>query len=405
MASLKQSSSISSKPVETANAFDEALECFQEICERKKSKDDHQTELIQKLLEECNAVDVQGGYAETIVDYSLPKKIRRLPIVRFVVTTRVAMKPETVNRRVTRAVKEHMGETEHVVCPDKIKGNDTETHTFVIVSPTGLKYSLEKLLSGVQEAKDALLVLYNASKNKSKSWKNLTLTPRVCIRFQVGAYILCNASELDLEKNENWKHLEKSLDRSLNKSVKSDTDGVNRAQEILMDAARKISSSNTPLEKGTNSPQGSSPLRGSTKRQRPSDLVDDQEPRDAACLMRPRSGGDGSGDTSEQNADGSAFDGSPDSVLPHCGPSNPGSDTGAGISRHSHPQDKLCHLVRLCSSILYKAHALGILSIDNSAMLVHVTHEGLIRDLKALCKRKNDEMQAATILSGMRGRK
>ncbi|KAI8104999.1 hypothetical protein M9435_000173 [Picochlorum sp. BPE23] len=185
MASLKQSSSISSKPVETANAFDEALESFQEICERKKSKDDHQTELIQKLLEECNVVDVQGGYAETIVDYSLPKKIRRLPIVRFVVTTRVAMKPETVNRRVTRAVKEHMGETEHVVCPDKIKGNDTETHTFVIVSPTGLKYSLEKLLSGVQEAKDALLVLYNASKNKSKSWKKLTLTPRVCIRFQL----------------------------------------------------------------------------------------------------------------------------------------------------------------------------------------------------------------------------
>eukprot|EP00889_Picochlorum_renovo_P002351 jgi/Picre1/29381/NNA_004769.t1 len=338
MASLKQSSSISSEPVETANAFDEALECFQEICERKKSKDDHQTELIQKLLEECNAVDVQGGYAETIVDYSLPKKIRRLPIVRFVVTTRVAMKPETVNRRVTRAVKEHMGETEHVVCPDKIKGNDTETHTFVIVSPTGLKYSLEKLLSGVQEAKDALLVLYNASKNKSKSWKKLTLTPRVCIRFQ----------------------------------------------EILMDAARKISSSNTPWKR------------------RP---THHKEPRDAACLMRPRSGGDGSGDTSEQNADGSAFDGSPDSVLPHCGPSNPGSDTGAGISRHSHPQDKLCHLVRLCSSILYKAHALGILSIDNSAMLVHVTHEGLIRDLKALCKRKNDEMQAATILSGMRGRK
>jgi len=306
MASLKQSSSISSKPVDTATAFDEALECFQEICERKKSEDDHQTELIQKLLEECNAVDVQGGYAETIVDYSLPKKIRRLPIVRFVVTTRVAMKPETVNRRVTRAVKEHMGETEHVVCPDKIKGNDTETHTFVIVSPTGLKYSLEKLLSGVQEAKDALLVLYNASKNKSKSWKKLTLTPRVCIRFQVGAYILCNASEIDLEKNENWKHLEKSLDRSLNKSVKSDTDGVNRAQEILMDAARKISSSNTPLEKETNSPQGSSPLRGSTKRQRPSDLEDDVH-RNAACLVQPRSGGDGSGDN--------IFDVSLDSIL------------------------------------------------------------------------------------------
>eukprot|EP00204_Picochlorum_oklahomense_P004379 CAMPEP_0118799100 /NCGR_PEP_ID=MMETSP1161-20130426/1389_1 /TAXON_ID=249345 /ORGANISM="Picochlorum oklahomensis, Strain CCMP2329" /LENGTH=285 /DNA_ID=CAMNT_0006726721 /DNA_START=70 /DNA_END=924 /DNA_ORIENTATION=+ len=279
---------------------------FQETCERK-SKDGRQIELIRILLMVCDAVEVRGGFDATIIDYSLPRNIRRLPFFRYTITTRVAMEPAIVNQRVTRAVKEHMGDIEHIVCPDKLKGNSTETHTFLIISPTGLNYSLEKLLPSIDEAKDALSVLYNASKDKSASWKRLTPKARVYIRFQVGAYILCSASDLDLAENTNWKQLEKSLTRSLSESVKSDT-GVHRALEILMDAARKISGSNSPLEKRTNPPQDSSRLRGSTKRQRPSDLEEDVQ-REAARLVRPRSGGDGSGDTSEQNAfDGGAFD-------------------------------------------------------------------------------------------------
>jgi hypothetical protein len=142
--------------------------------------------------------------------------------------------------------------------------------------------------------------------------------------------------------------------------------------------------------------------------------------------MRPRSGGDGSGNVSEQNAfDGGAFDGFPDSVLPQptcqgfpaaefhpgfngvlprCSDNGVQHDASRQIST-GRQQDKLCRLVRTCSSMLLQAHALGLLSIDKRAMLVHITHEGLKKDLKALCKRKNDEMQAATILSGMRGRK
>ncbi|KAI8111182.1 hypothetical protein M9434_004755 [Picochlorum sp. BPE23] len=191
---------------------------FRETCERK-SKDGRQIELIRKLLMVCDAVEVRGGFDATIIDYSLPRNIRRLPLFRYTITTRVAMEPAIVNQRVTRAVKEHMGDIEHIVCPDKLQGNSTETHIFLIVSPTGLNYSLEKFLSSNDEAKDALSIVYNASKDTSASWQKLTPTAWVNILFQVGAYILCSASYQDLAENKNWKQLEKSLERSLSESV------------------------------------------------------------------------------------------------------------------------------------------------------------------------------------------
>jgi hypothetical protein len=333
-----------------------------------------------------------------------------MPIVHYTIVTPTEMTRNIVNERVAEQVKEHMGDIEHIVCPDKDGVLKSRNHSFFIVSLKALYYLLHQCLSKDEQAKEHLLVVYKAAMAVCNSTEQMTPTARVCVRVLASAYIQCKARDQDLAENDNWKQLESSLKEYFRKKVKDDTlRDLRRTQQSLLSASIKISRSNRRRGTGTNPLEHAAPLHSTggsgTKRQRSSDLVDDQEPRDAACLMGPRSGGDGSGDTSEQNADGSAFDGSPDSVLPHCGPSNPGSDTRAGISRHSHPQDKLCHLVRLCSSILYKAHALGILSIDNSAMLVHVTHEGLIRDLKALCKRKNDEMQAATILSRMRGRK
>ena len=76
-----------------------------------------------------------------------------------------------------------------------------------------------------------------------------------------------------------------------------------------MDAARKMSSSNTLLEKGTNPPQDSSPLRKGTKRQRSLDFEDDGLQHDALHLVQP-SGIDMS------SAQGyNVFDGFPDSNL------------------------------------------------------------------------------------------
>jgi hypothetical protein len=43
------------------------------------------------------------------------------------------MEPAIVNQRVTIAVKEHMGDIEHIICPDKLQGNITETHILLIV--------------------------------------------------------------------------------------------------------------------------------------------------------------------------------------------------------------------------------------------------------------------------------
>ncbi|WPT12438.1 hypothetical protein PSENEW3_00003577 [Picochlorum sp. SENEW3] len=193
---------------------------FQETCERK-SKDGRQIELIRILWMVCDAVEVRGGFDATIIDYSLPRNIRRLPLFRYTITTRVAMEPAIVNQRVTRAIKEHMGDID--IAYHKLQGNSTETHIFLIVSPTGLNYSLEKFLSSNDEAKDALSIVYNASKDTSASWKKLTPTAWVNIRFQVGAYILCSASYQDLAENKNWKQLEKSLERSLSESVESDS--------------------------------------------------------------------------------------------------------------------------------------------------------------------------------------
>ena len=286
---------------------------FQETCERK-SEDGHQIELLQKLLMVCDAVQVRGGFDATIEEYSLPRNIRRLPFFHYTIITEMAMKPDIINQRVTRTVKEHMGHIEHTVCPDKVNGKNTKTHSFFIVSPMGLYNLLLELMKCTGETKDALSILYKASISKSTTREELKPTARLCTRFQAGAYILGSASDLDLAENMNWKQMEKGLTRNFGKSIKSDTDAaaLRKAQKTLMDAARKISSSNPPLEKGTNPPQDSSPLRGSTKRQRPSEIEDDVQRDTFSRLVRPRSGGDDSGNISEKNA----FDGSPASVLP-----------------------------------------------------------------------------------------
>jgi hypothetical protein len=233
-----------------------------------------------------------------------------------------------------------------------------------------------------------------------------------------------------LQENQNWKCLYQEVKNFLRKDLKGDKQTIREAQRTLMKAGEAISTSDGRLETGTNprlsfdTRQDASASRGTSKRQRNNGLQqdDDISPR---SLVRQKMvpGGDGSGDTSEQNAlDGNALVTSPDSVLPQptcqgtpAAESLPGFngilqrrpdalDASRQIST-GHPQDKLCRLVRTCSSMLLQAHALGLLSIDKRAMLVHITHESLKKDLKAVCEKKNDEMTAVSTLAGMRRRR
>ena len=320
MASLKQSSSmVSSEPVETANAFDEALESFQETCHRK-SRDGRQTELIQKLSEGCEGAEVRGGSDETIKEYSLSLwKDERLPIVHYTIVTPTEMTRNIVNGRVAEQVKEHMGDNEHIVCPDKGGVLKSRNHSFFIVSLKALCYLLQQCFSKDEKAKEHLSVVYKASMAVCSSTEQMTPTARLCVRVLENSYIQCKASDQDLAENDNWKQLESSLKEYFRKKVKDDTlRNLRRAQQSLLSASRKISRSNRRRGTGTNPPEHAAPLHSTggsgTKRQRPSDLVDDQEPRDSACLVQSRSGGDGTGDTSAARGD-NIFDVSLDSIL------------------------------------------------------------------------------------------
>ncbi|WPT15134.1 hypothetical protein PSENEW3_00003075 [Picochlorum sp. SENEW3] len=296
---------------------------FQETCERK-SEDGRQIELIRKLLTICEGAEVRGGFDETIEEFSLPKNIRRLPFFHYTVVTPSAMTPATTNKRLKEIVKEHLGEIEHIFCPDQIMGRGTTTHSFFIVSLRCLNFFLNEIVSAEQKAKEALDMIYTASMEKTKYTEEVTRPARLCIRVQVDAYIQCKASDLDLEANESWKQLDQGVRKSFCTSVKDEARRA--ALKTLLSTASKISRSNKRRGTETNPLEHASPS-SSKSAKRPLDLEgdgvqqDDVSPR---SLVRPKMvPGDGSGDTSEQNAsDEGAFDTSPDSILPQ--PTCPG---------------------------------------------------------------------------------
>ncbi|WPT16807.1 hypothetical protein PSENEW3_00004815 [Picochlorum sp. SENEW3] len=234
-------------------------------------------------------IEVRCGLHHTCNRFSLLEG-GQLPFVHCEITFPEEFSAESVYKQFKRIVKCLMGDTSLIVYPEDSKGSST-AHRFFIVSTNDFKPSLEKSSSIDTEAKTELSMVFEASMQLNR-FGDLTRTAAVCIRVLLCTYIRCNGSHSDLARNQNWKALLSSTNRSLSRKIKGkDAKQLRESQISLMNASILTSTSSERQERAINPREYPSPSNGNGKRQRSPD--NDNAGRVAARAVQPRSGADG----------------------------------------------------------------------------------------------------------------
>ncbi|KAI8104332.1 hypothetical protein M9434_002890 [Picochlorum sp. BPE23] len=244
-------------------------------------------------------IEVRCGLHHTCNRFSLLEG-GQLPFVHCEIIFPEEFSAESVYKQFKRIVKCLMGDANLIVYPEDSKGSST-SHRFFIVSTDDFKPSLEKSSSIDTEAKTELSMVFEASMQLNR-FGDLTRTAAVCIRVLLCTYIRCNGSHSDLARNQNWKALLSSTNRSLSRKIKGeDAKQLRESQISLMNASILTSTSSERQERAINPREYPSPSNGNGKRQRSPD--NDNAGRVAARAVQPRSGADG--DTLAQGFNGS----------------------------------------------------------------------------------------------------
>ncbi|WPT15139.1 hypothetical protein PSENEW3_00003080 [Picochlorum sp. SENEW3] len=286
------------------------------------------SEKFHKILSE-NGIKARGTISGGSESYSrdvfcLPNDVP-LPLSHYRIVFPVAVDVKTVNSAFRIALGKDMAN--HTVCPEAANGS-TKEHSFFVYVSSNLKDSLGESCIRDEQTKENLLVVYNASQPENTTCSDMTLYQRLCALVLLYSFILfkADARALRIQQGTFFSMRLKDINKTLKKNCKRTASQiVRKAQRSLLGKAYATYQLNLEQPKDSIDvaiPREDASPSSSKGTKRPIDLEDnglqhdDVSPR---SLVRQKMvpGGDGSGDTPEQNAsDDGAFDTSPDSVLP-----------------------------------------------------------------------------------------